>query len=217
MMFFLLQRISCHAKPLSSRISGGLNGPIGTAFPSSGMSISGRKNVEDAIIVATGVVSSILCIVGYNLAADEDLLNGALLLLFGFGLFIGVAYFYGTSGSKRRLIVQTAHALREIRAASPEPSAKQRLEEKTTRPDSSDSASAPSAVPNESIPVERKTVTGTAEPENDDELATARHLVALYSQLLTEVKDPGKQKTLKRWIVQQEEIIKAKNPTAKRA
>jgi hypothetical protein len=43
----------------------------------------------------------------------------------------------------------------------------------------------------------------------NDEVSAANDLIKVYTQLLIKVKAPSKRKTLKRWIAQQEEIVKA--------
>jgi hypothetical protein len=207
-----------------------------------------NKRLEDAIIFVTGIVSSIICIVGYNLAADDELLNGALLLFVGAGLFCGVAYgFYGNPRPKRGFGSQFASKPRELKPIGAQPLGKEAVEERAKAADDARPGGAPvlvpsssgqpqtapppseKAVPNaepaavepgsagpQSVPAARKAVASMT--AKDDEVTAANNLIAVYTELLTKIDDPSKQRTLKRWISQQEDIVKAhKSTTAKRA
>jgi hypothetical protein len=162
-----------------------------------------KKGIEDALIVATGVASSVLCIIGYDMATsagDGDSLNGVLLMFLGALLFCGVAYaLYAHPRPHRREISPLARRLEELKPA--------RLTGLVN-----DSPEKQLAHAN---PAERKAqATITAAFAVPDEVAAARNLIRIYNQLITELKDPSKQRTLKRWLVQQEDIIKAHERTA---
>jgi hypothetical protein len=63
------------------------------------------------------------------------------------------------------------------------------------------------ALAHERIPIAGK-MDASALAEHD-EVSAANDLIKVYTQLLIKLKDPSKQRTLKRWIAQQEEIVKA--------
>jgi hypothetical protein len=162
-----------------------------------------KKSIEDALIVATGVASSVLCITGYDMATsagDGDSLNGVLLMFLGAALFCGVAYaFYARPRAQRIVISPLARRLEELKPVIHAPVAKE----------------SPGTQLPYTNPAERKAqATITATVTVPDEVAAARNLIRVYNQLLTELKDPSKQRTLKRWLVQQEDIIKAHELTA---
>lgn len=216
-----------------------------------------KKPVEDAIIFVTGIASSIICIVGYNVASDEDLLNGSLLLFLGVGLFCGVAYaVYGHPRPTRKSANLPASKLREVKPLSAEALSKGKTEDRTAGIDRPRPAATPHLVPSSAPSVSenepRKPEPGTQHPSvevgqaaeptsvepdssgpqsvpaarkavasmtaQDDEVTAANNLLQVYTELLTKLTDPAKQRTLKRWIAQQEEIIKTNKSTpAKRA
>ena len=169
----------------------------------SSIPVTVKKGIEDALIVATGVASSVLCIIGYDMATsagDSDSLSGVLLMLLGAALFCGVAYaLYAHPRPHRREISPLARRLEELKPARPAEPAKHSPEPQLPHAN----------------PAERKAqATITAIDPVPDEVSAARNLIRVYNQLLTQLRDPSKQRTLKRWLAQQEDIIKAHELTA---
>jgi len=200
-----------------------------------------RRRRDDVIILLTGIVSSVICVGGYTLltsGVDADILSGLLLMIFGVALFCGVAFgYYRTPRPKGGRTNYPAPTPGQIRAVTGSLPKNKPAGEKVVSIAASLSAASPSSPTAEPLPpppgpasnadegaleaaitpTEHKADVAQSDGEAN-ELAAAHELIKVYTQLLNKVKEPSKQKTLKRWIAQQEDLVKAHQAAeAKRA